>query len=122
MKFDANIFSDLYKEAHGIRPHGFNPANYTEDELDQIWSDTIAAAEASAEAQRLLHIKAKADFEKAIAKTIVIGAGDRQTAINWLWEAFDESKEDFDYFAYSMGLSVADSNRYESEVKGNQNG
>jgi hypothetical protein len=120
MKFDANIFSDLYKEAHGIRPHGFNPADYSADELDQIWSDTIAAAEASAEAQRLLQEQAKADFEKAIERTIVIGAKDRQTAINWLWEAVDPEKEDFDYFAYQNGLSVSDSFVYEKIAKGQE--
>lgn len=118
MKFDANIFSDLYKEAHGIRPHGFNPADYSADELDQIWSDTIAAADASAEAQRLLQEQARVEFETAIINTMIVGAKDRQTAINWLWEAVDPEKEDFDFFAYQNGLSVADSYRYENEAKG----
>lgn len=116
--FDISIFSDMYKEAHGIRPHGFNPANYSANELDDIWSDTVAAAETSGKAQRLLQEKAKVEFEAAIERTIAIGAKDRQTAINWLWSAVDPDLEDFDFFAYQNGLSVTDSYHYEAEAKG----
>lgn len=120
MKFDANIYSDMYKDAYGFRPRNFRPEDYTQAELDAIWETVAADCERAAIEQQQLMQEARRKFEEVISDLVEAGAKDRPTAIRWLWEAHDPERQDFDFFAYNMGLSVRDSWHYEQELESDE--
>lgn len=117
MKFDPEIFSDLYKDAYGFRPR-FRYSDYTSEELDAMWDNTVKACEQAAEDERRFFEDSKKSFEKAIVNVILNGADTRAKAIRWLWEGYDPYMEDFDDFTYQLGLSPTDASAYEKEMKG----
>lgn len=95
--------SDASKDAQGFRTR-YDISDMTIEELmveADYWEGRVIEA---IEEERAREKVAIAEFEKAVANTIAIGAGDRETAIRWLkgddeWYINDES-----YFEYSYGL------------------
>lgn len=95
--------SDASKDAQGFRTR-YDISDMTIEELmveADYWEGRVIEA---IEEERAREKVAIAEFEKAVANTIAIGAGDRETAIRWLkgddeWYVNDES-----YFEYSYGL------------------
>ena len=105
--YDENIFSDLYKDAHGRRPHGHRFYDATPDEKEVIWNDTLHALEVTIEDDKAAEVAAIETFEKNIADIEVV-AGNRKTAIRWFVESLELSDGDKmyggEYVCYSLGL------------------
>lgn len=103
-----SVISDMHKDAYGFRPRG-----------EDFWSRLTTLEACDAEMDRLQvavdfareedirrEDAAIVDFEAAIARTIEVGAGDRDTAIRWLMSAqVDADDQDPQgYFEYLNGL------------------
>ena len=108
--FCADSISDLHKDAYGFRPSsGFwdNWEASTDDEKQIIWDDLCKYLDIVMENEKFMEQEAAARFEASVTATIESGAGDRETAIRWLFDAEDlvpDSTYDQDQFCYSHGL------------------
>ena len=105
--YDENLFSDLYKDAHGHRPRGHRFYDATPDEKEVIWNDTLHALEVTIEDDKAAEVAAIETFEKNIADIEVV-AGNRKTAIRWFVESLELSDGDKmyggEYVCHSLGL------------------
>jgi hypothetical protein len=100
-------YSDLYKDVHGFRPRFA-----TEEQWNSIeWLD-IQCSNLYVELQEVMAFEAIlekeniAKFETRINDIINTGAGDRETAIRWIFDAQEDEyiKNDKDYFCFQNGL------------------
>lgn len=103
--FDYDVFSDLYKDAYGFRPRGheFYAPETTDERRQEIWDFTVRALDAEMSREKAEQAAAAERFEARIAKTLELGAADRETAIRWLMDA-DGVDGDVGYFEYLNGL------------------
>ena len=106
--------SDLYKDVYGIRPRGYNFNEWSDAELEAYTDQLIAQLK---ENEELEHLQEEADvksFEDQVQKTIELGAGDRKTALRWLFssEEYDQGEYvtdwDVDGFLYRKGIVHSD--------------
>lgn len=81
-------FSDLYKDVHGVRPRWcsaeqFNSAEWLNAQISSlcIEMDSVIAIEAEQEHAAISR------FEKRVVEIIAMGAGDRETALRWIFDA-----------------------------------
>jgi hypothetical protein len=83
--------SDLYKQVYGTRP---SLGNYSTSSDEELWAEIQGlqkmAEENFAEEQRIEKQKV-VEFEQLINKTIQSGAGDRATALRWLYDGSEAS-------------------------------
>lgn len=91
--FDAQIWSDLHKDAYGFRPR-FSLAHYSDADLDALWLRTIDDLAENMAAEREAALVAQRDFEARIDQTIELGARDRAQAIRWIADAVDAVEAD----------------------------
>ena len=94
---------DMYKDAHGIRPRGIDTSSWSEqdfqEEFDYLGRLITEQEEARVEVEHMASIK----FEQRILDLILVGAGDRATAIRWVHEA-EGSNGDDEFLCYLCGL------------------
>ena len=106
--------SDLYKDVHGVRPRGYNFHEWTDAELEVYTDELIAQLKENEELDRLQQEADVKRFQDQIQKTIELGAGDRKTALKWLFssEEYDQGEYvtdwDVDGFLYSKGIVHSD--------------
>lgn len=105
--FDINSFSDLHKDAYGMRP---NQQYYewltsaTDDEKQVEW-DRLVTIMAQHQAERHEYeVAAIARFERAVESMIENGALDRTTAIRWLVQAESRVNGDIGYFEFLQDI------------------
>lgn len=104
--YDDATYSDLYKEAYGFRPCGARYAAWeamSPAEKQGEWDYLCNAADRAIMAERANEWCAMERFESLVASTIESGAGDRETAVRWLFEAADVGN-DGDFFCWHHGL------------------
>jgi hypothetical protein len=97
-----SYISDASKDVNGVRTR-FNYKEATVEYLMaevEYWNGRVIE---SIEEDRLREAAAIERFEALIAKTIDMGAKDRETAIRWL-TSIDDWYRDPDYFCYEYGL------------------
>lgn len=90
--FDADLVSDLHKDAYGFRPSAYwweiwNES--TDDQKQGTWDDLLRTIDESIALERAVEAAAVETFEKEIADAIKMGAADRSAAIRWLVSAFE---------------------------------
>jgi hypothetical protein len=119
--FDAQIVSDLHKDARGFRP-----SEYFWEEWDQcgddnrqaMWDGLLRELEDTMAEDRRREAQALEDFAQLIINNINLGAGSVETAIRWILEAEEFSQFDLaygaDYVAFRFGLSY--SNPYKDRI------
>ena len=106
--------SDLYKDVYGIRPRGYNFNEWFDDELEAYTDQLIAQLKENEELERLQEEADVKSFEEQVQKTIELGAGDRKTALRWLFsgEEYDQGEYvtdwDVDGFLYRKGIVHSD--------------
>lgn len=99
----ADIYSDVYKSVHGIRPRWVSREDHTVEwyraELEQL------SRESDLQFQEDLRLEALAieAVEKHIASIIAMGAGDRDSAIAWLHDAHD-TNYDNEFLCWHLGV------------------
>jgi hypothetical protein len=99
-------FSDLHKEAYGMRPR----ESYYEwlqkaspDEKQAEWDLLVAAAARAYQEVKAMEKEATERFEAHVADVIALGAKDRATALRWIMDGSD-ADGDWDYLCYLKGL------------------
>jgi hypothetical protein len=97
-----SVWSDCYKDVHGVRPRWDVSGMTYEDFAAEI--DVLQAElELVIQREREQEARAIAEFEQSVAVVIESGASDRETALRWLMDA-SEADGDWKYFCYLNGL------------------
>ena len=111
-RFDANIYSDLHKDAYGFRPR-MDYSVYTDEELDALWDQACDDLEREMERERQAELKAREDFEADIQLHIEHGAPSRLDAILWMFDQWCDDRaygeitsQDVEHFFWDRGLSM----------------
>lgn len=84
----AVIYSDCHKDVYGFRPR--DTSNWTLEQFEAAQAQLDVDAKHEFEAQVAREKEAVVEFESQIAKMISMGANDRETALRWMIDAFDE--------------------------------
>jgi len=106
----VSLYSDCHKSEHGFRPSLQGITQEVIDEYFEGYDERIAIA---FEEERIYALEAQKQLEQTIAAAQEVGAGDRSTALRWL---FGES-EDLDHDLWEHGLDYQWSSVYRQEVK-----
>lgn len=99
----ACTYSDMYKDAYGVRPRGIDTTQWTvedfEKEFDRLQEVILDEEQRLQERERQVIVQ----FEQRVADAIQMGAADRETAIRWIAQA-EGTADDRDYLCYRLGL------------------
>ena len=112
--------SDLYKDVHGVRPRYINFNEWSDGELEVYTDKLIAQLKENEEQERLQEKANVKGFQDQVQKTIELGAGNRKTALKWLFssEEYDQGEYitewDVDGFLFNQGIIHSD---FGKEVK-----
>jgi len=98
-----SIFSDVYKEAYGVRPRGVDLSALSLSEIESEIEHLSEVAHARVEVEREAEAVAVAQFEAHVADVIATGAGCREAALRWIHEA-EETEGDWERLAWALGL------------------
>lgn len=104
--YDDDSFSDLHKDATGVRPGEGGYKRWeasTPEEKQQWWDYLLAELVRSIELEEKHQRQAIEAFEAQVTKTMEVGAATREQAIRWLMEA-SEWGGDIEHFCYLQGL------------------
>lgn len=88
--YDTDLFSDLHKDAYGFRPRAHEFWDATPDRKQVIWDNTLEALDQALAEEKRREAHAITRFEEQIAKMIICGANDRETALRWIRDSYDE--------------------------------
>ena len=105
--FDYDLFSDLHKDAYGMRPrwHRFYDEETTDAERQQFWDWAIRDLDLRIEEDARREAAAIEEFEEGITLTMNVAGCDRATAIRYQMEAGGyENEWDAGYICYCLGL------------------
>ena len=105
------IYSDFHKDAYGFRPRGINYHEFSLEELEEDFASFEAICESNDKQEKAHDERMIAKFEARVQSVIDMGAGDRETALRWIADSFDEY--DFGYgaeffVAFELGLGQND--------------
>jgi len=97
--------SDFYKDAHGVRPALCRYREMTNLQLEAEIQKLAQEVEAAIEQDQQRDLRAVADFQARIQRTVDSGAGDETTALRWIIqpETF-YSSQCVDGFLYDQGI------------------
>jgi hypothetical protein len=96
-------YSDMYKDAYGVRPRGVDTTLWTESQFEAEFVQLGRTIEANYKEQLASEAKAVERFEAQVTSFIQSGAKTRQTAIRWFHEA-EGSNGDDEYLCFLLGL------------------
>jgi len=98
-----DMYSDFYKDAHGIRPR-FDTDDWSLEAWEKEFEYLRRVCEDNETEETLRQNESIITFEKTVSDTIKSGAGNRETAILWLKDADELSGHDDNYFEYCNDL------------------
>jgi len=78
------IWWDLYKDVHGVRPRGVDTSNWTLEGFNAQINALSTALDEQMEEERQNQTLAIQRFESRVQDTILAGAGNRETAVQWI--------------------------------------
>lgn len=107
--FDENIFSDLHKDAYGVRPSDHEFYYASADRKQEIWDSVVKDLSATLERVREEQDLALHSFQVYIQKAYAWGAPNLKSAVKWILEAkqFDDIDYAYgaDYCAFHFNLA-----------------
>jgi len=98
----ACIYSDMYKDAYGIRPRN-DTSNWTLEQFEHEFKHLTVTINREESERKLNEAIAVKNFEQHVTNTICMGAKDRDTALCWIMDA-SEAGGDWEYFCFLNGL------------------
>ena len=107
----ATIMSDLHKDAYGFRPRGTDFSSWTMEELEAEADRYSAICKENADAEAIYAAEQVEIFKATLQKTIDCGAGDRATALRWLFEGSELDAYDVEHFVWQLGFPYTDYGR-----------
>ena len=90
----VSYISDVYKDVNGLRPRNYNWDAFSDKELDEFLADLNEQADDLYWKMRTEQVVSEFKFKKLIKNTIAFGAGDRETALRWLIQGYDDGQID----------------------------
>lgn len=97
----GELYWDVYKEVHGIRPRWLNHDDVTAEWYKAALDLLAEEADLKAADEAVMEAKAIAALEERITSLIEMGAGDRANAIRWLHDAMGTNGDD-EYLCYTL--------------------
>ena len=99
--------SDLSKDAYGFRVRNTNWAAMSFEELTAEVNRFSAIVEQNNAEEEIINKTNIEAFEQRIQELVNSGAGDRETALRWIVDAYDESDLMYggSYVLYSLGIN-----------------
>ena len=97
------IWWDLYKDVHGVRPRGVDTSNWTLEGFNAQINALSTALEEQMEEERQNQTLAIQRFESRVQDTVLAGAGNRETAIQWIMRDSGMG-EDQEYIEFRFNL------------------
>jgi len=97
------IWWDLYKDVHGVRPRGVDTSNWTLAGFNAQINALSTALDEQMEEERENQAIAVARFENRVREFILAGAGNRETAIQWIMNESGVG-DDLDYLEFRFSL------------------
>lgn len=97
------IWWDLYKDVHGVRPRGVDTSNWTLEGFNAQINALSTALEEQMEEERENQTLAIHRFESRVQDTVLAGAGNRETAIQWIMRDSGMG-EDQEYIEFRFNL------------------
>jgi hypothetical protein len=102
-----NYIYDGYKDAYGVRPRHYKFDAMSMAELEAEADSIGEAVVETIDRERAVEEAAIEKFEASIASVIEVGAGDRETALQWLTYMCDDSE----HWVYNQGFLFTDYGR-----------
>jgi hypothetical protein len=110
--FDAQIVSDLHKDARGRRPDAYFWEEWNQcgdDTRQAMWDNLLVELEQETARQKAAEAKALADFRAQIKSMRKLGAETERQAIKWIFHSQKLDRYDLqygaDYVAWNLGLA-----------------
>ena len=104
----SNLITSVYemhKDAYGVKGRHYDFDNMLNKELEEELDRLCAVAKAEREAEEQAEKAAYDKFEGRVAKTLKMGAGNRDIAIKWILQSEGlDNEKDLSYICYSLGL------------------
>jgi len=97
------IWWDLYKDVHGVRPRGVDTSNWTLEGFNAQINALSTALDEQMEEERQNQTLAIQRFESRVQDTILAGAGNRETAVQWIMRDSGMG-DDQEYIEYRFNL------------------
>ena len=95
-------YSDMYKDAHGVRPHN-DVSNWTLADFKAEFEYLGRVIKEDMEREEREQAVSVAKFEQHVINTICMGARDRETALRWIMDA-STADGDWEYFCFLNNL------------------
>jgi hypothetical protein len=102
-----SIYSDQYKSAYGIRPRNYNWDAFTLEEIYAELDSIQVIIDRQIVEEEIWERASVVAFNELIEKTISLGAGNRETALRWLFDGATEEFSgymDYEHFIYQQGI------------------
>lgn len=115
---DSYCYSDLHKDVYGFRPRGY--ARYmAKAEFLHMLDGLHADLEAQIYDTNIRQLANQRRFELKIAEVIALGAGNRQTALQWLLDGEGEQATQYgmEYMQYTWDFAWHLTYEYTKELK-----
>jgi len=95
------IYCEMHKDVYGVKARWYRAESVEQARadlarLEEAWEEVAKRERAEQEA-------AAVRFEKRVAETIALGAGDRATALRWIHDA-EGTNGDPEYLCYVVGV------------------
>jgi len=95
-------YSDMYKDAYGVRPRGVDTSAWTLEQFEGEFKILGQAIEQEETARKASEAQAIVKFEDRVLNLMHTGTC-RERVIAWLMEA-ESANGDHEYFAFTQGL------------------
>ena len=106
------MYSDSYKDAHGIRPRWINFDAMTREEMEADIHRFCEIANENANQEEIWAEQQVIEFKKLIDRYInEFGAGDEKTALRWIVDGEDTEfyhYQDVEHLVYKYGILFTD--------------
>lgn len=94
---------DAYKDAYGFRPRGQDVGHWTAEDFQRELISLGEVIDREEQLRREDEAAAAKKFEELVAKTISLGASDRETALRWIMDG-STCHGDWEFLCYHHGL------------------
>jgi len=95
-------YSDMYKDAYGVRPRGVDTSFWTLEQFETEFADLSRAIDQEEAQRKIDEAVAITKFEDSVTNLMHTGTN-RERVIAWLMDA-EGANGDYEYFCFTQGL------------------
>tara|TARA_R110000823_G_scaffold105973_1_gene224449 strand:- start:581 stop:955 length:375 start_codon:yes stop_codon:yes gene_type:complete len=116
---DFGVFSDLYKDTHGIRPRHLDVSDWSEGDFDREFAALEVAFEESQEAEATQYAAALVTYEARLAQICKDFGVSRSDAFRWDMGAertYSSNDQEVEQYLWNQRLGWDDIGRIQKEI------